>query len=88
MADFRDLQPYKLGRECASSGGDIESNPFKPEPVDLMQWIRGFRDGQTNDPNCELCNGTGKRRIGGDSEYRDAQLDCDCNILPPSRSNS
>ena len=87
MPDFRDLQPYKLGRACAASGGSIESNPFQPEPIDFIQWIRGFREGQTNDPDCEHCEGTGKRRIGGDYEYRDAELDCDCNIRPQSPSD-
>jgi hypothetical protein len=76
---------------CALAGGDFRANPYvNGEPEQYIQWIRGFRDSQTFDPNCAICHGTGKRKcgvtwIGSESPHSDSydgvEIQCDCNIV-------
>lgn len=91
MNDACDKVPYELGAACAIAGGRFDENPYRDcEPLDFMQWNRGFHDNQTFDPSCSVCRGTGKRKLNSswknesiplDLDYDGAEIACVCNIV-------
>ena len=78
-------EAYAAGREVALRGDPITHPPH--EDVIFLAWIRGYRDGQTFDPACERCKGTGRRKASGDGEYASCELVCHCNTARPPRSS-
>jgi len=63
----------KTGLQCAMRGGQHAENPFLTvgENPHYVAWNRGFRLGRTPDPNCMLCGGSGRMRMGEYEEIED-----------------
>jgi ribosome modulation factor len=79
-------RPYDSGKNAAIAGETVDSNPYRnAEPIDFIQWVHGFRDHQTFDPDCSICKGTGVRKLASDALSKELDtlryaVSCDCNL--------